>query len=213
MRTELQLNVVRGIASELSEKHRMIQHATIAMLGTKLKIAINNVESTIKSHPIGDQELEVHRWKYALMKEKIDRTIEDLKEWQSCSHYLTHRGIWSWSSQNSQIDDGLRKNRRSSAMKFQDPIPPAQSLRAALHPTDGHAPSVRLSSDSLISINPQEIPFCSAQVGRRLDNERPIARRGTNWTSSRGQCRGHEERYPRSCQTAGWVRCGRVRSP
>lgn len=83
MRTELQLNVVRGIASELSEKHRMIQHARIAMLGTKLKIAINNVESTIKSHPVGDQELEVHRWKYALMKEKIDRTIEDLKEWQS----------------------------------------------------------------------------------------------------------------------------------
>lgn len=83
MRTELQLNVVRGIASELSEKHRIIQHATIAMLVTKLEIAINNVESTIKSHPDGGQELEVHRWKYALMKEKIDRTIEDLKEWQS----------------------------------------------------------------------------------------------------------------------------------
>lgn len=167
MRTELQLNVVRGIASELSEKHRMIQHARIAMLGTKLKIAINNVESTIKSHPVGDQELEVHRWKYALMKEKIDRTIEDLKEWQSLfdpSWYLIMKLA------DSQIDDGLRKNRRSSAMKFQDPIPPAQSLRAALHPTDGHAPSVRLSSDSLISINPQEIPFCSAQVGRRPDN-------------------------------------------
>lgn len=71
---------------------------------------------------------------------------------------------------DSYIDDGLRKNRISSAMKFQDPIPPTQSLRAALHPIDGYASSVRLSSDSLISINPQEIPFCSAQVGQRPDN-------------------------------------------
>lgn len=61
MRTELQLNVVRGIASELSVKYQRIQHATIAMLTTKLKIATNNVESTIKSHAVGDQELEVHR--------------------------------------------------------------------------------------------------------------------------------------------------------
>lgn len=167
MRTELQLNVVRGIASELSERHRMIQHATIAMLVTKLEIAINNVESTIKSHPDRDQELEVHRWKYALMKEKIDRTIEDLKEWQSLfdpSWYLIMKLA------DRQIDDGLRKNRISSAMEFQDPIPPAQSLRIALHPTDTYTPSVRLPSDSLISINPQEIPFCSAQVGRRPDN-------------------------------------------
>ena len=38
MRTAVQLSMVRGIASELSEKYRMIQHATIAMLGTRLKI-------------------------------------------------------------------------------------------------------------------------------------------------------------------------------
>jgi hypothetical protein len=36
-----------------------IQHATIAMLATKLEIAINKIESAIKTHPIGDQELEV----------------------------------------------------------------------------------------------------------------------------------------------------------
>lgn len=60
---------------------RMIQHETIEMRAIKLKIATNNVESTIKSHPVRDQELEVHRWKYTPIKEKIDRTIEALKEW------------------------------------------------------------------------------------------------------------------------------------
>lgn len=65
MRAEVQLNVVRDIAHELSEKHRMIQHATIAMLATKLEIAINKIESAIKTHPIGDQEL---RGRYRVLK-------------------------------------------------------------------------------------------------------------------------------------------------
>lgn len=167
MRTELQLNVVRGIAHELSEKHQRIQHETIAMLGAKLEIAINNVESTIKSYPVGDQELGVRRWKYALTKEKIDRTVEDLKEWQSLfdpSWYLIMRLA------GDRIDYGLRKNRISSAIDFQDPIPPAQSLRTALKSTEANAPSVLLPAETLISINPQEIQFCSAQVGRRPEN-------------------------------------------
>ncbi|KAJ5048744.1 hypothetical protein NUH16_007253 [Penicillium rubens] len=167
MRAEVQLNVVRDIAHELSEKHRMIQHATIAMLATKLEIAINKIESAIKTHPIGDQELEVYRWKYALTKEKFDGTIEDLKEWQSLfdpSWYLIMRLT------SDRVNLGLTTNRKSSAMNFQDPIPAAQFLRTALNPTDMNAQSVRLAADSLISIDPQEIPFCSAQLGKRPEN-------------------------------------------
>ncbi|KAJ5979386.1 hypothetical protein N7501_002728 [Penicillium viridicatum] len=136
MRTELQLSVVRGIAFELSEKHRMIQHATIAMLVTKLEIATNNAESTIK----------IHRWKYALMN---DRTIEDPKEWQSLfdpSWYLIMMPV------DRQIDDALRESRISSA----------QSLRIVFHLTDAYTPLVRLLSDSLISINPQTTILLSA---------------------------------------------------
>ncbi|OQE01226.1 hypothetical protein PENVUL_c043G07365 [Penicillium vulpinum] len=169
MRVELQLNVVESVAPELSEKHRRIQHETIAMLTTKLQIAINNLESVIKSHPVGDQELDVRRWKYALVKEKIDRTIEDLQEWQSLfdpSWYLIMKLA------DHKVDSGLSTYRKSSAsaIDFQDPIRPAQSLRRALNPTDTNAPSVRLSTDFLISINPQKIPFCSAQVGQRPEN-------------------------------------------
>lgn len=91
MKTELQLNVVRGIASELSVKYQRIQHATIAMLTTKLKIATNNVESTIKSHAVGDQELELHRWKYTPMKEKIDRTILPLSS--ECQHNMFYLAL------------------------------------------------------------------------------------------------------------------------
>jgi hypothetical protein len=36
---------------------------SLCMLATKLEIAINKIESAIKTHPIGDQELEVYRWK------------------------------------------------------------------------------------------------------------------------------------------------------
>lgn len=167
MRAEVQLNVVRDIAHELSEKHRMIQHATIAMLATKLEIATNKIESAIKTHPIGDQGLEVYRWKYALTKEKIDGTIEDLKEWQSLfdpSWYLIMRMT------SDRVNFGLTTNRKSSAMDFRDPIPAAQFLRTALNPTGMNAQSVRLTADSLISIDPQEIPFCSAQVGKRPEN-------------------------------------------
>ncbi|KGO40440.1 hypothetical protein PEX1_074580 [Penicillium expansum] len=168
MRTEVQLNVVRGIASELSEKHRVNQHATIAMLATKLEIAINSVESTIKSHPVGNQKLQIHRWKYAFTKEKIDRAIEDLKDWQALfdpSWFLIMK-----LANHHQVDVGLEKSRKYAAIDFNDPIPPAQALRTALNPTVTNAASVCLRSEALISINPQDIPFCSAQVGQRPEN-------------------------------------------
>ncbi|OQE35336.1 hypothetical protein PENCOP_c013G04988 [Penicillium coprophilum] len=167
MRTELQLKVVQSIASELSEKHRRIQHQTIAMLATKLEIAVNNLQSIVKRHPVGEQELGVRRWKYVLTKEKIDSTIEDLKEWQSLfdpSWYLIMKLA------DKQVDSDLSTNRKSSAIDFKDPIAPAQSLRRALNPANAKTPPVRLSADFLISINPQKIPFCSAEAGRRPEN-------------------------------------------
>jgi hypothetical protein len=167
MRTELQLKVVRSIAPELSGKHRRIQHETIAMLATKLEIAINNLESIVKRRPAGNKELDIRRWKYAFTKEKIDRTIEDLKEWQSLfdpSWYLIMKLT------DNKVDSGLSTYEKSSAKDFQDPIAPAQALRRALNPRAANPPSVRLSADFLISINPQKIPFCSAEVGRRPEN-------------------------------------------
>ncbi|KAJ5837057.1 hypothetical protein N7447_003083 [Penicillium robsamsonii] len=167
MRTELQLKVVQSIAPELSEKHRRIQHQTIAMLATKLEIAVNNLQSIVKRHPVGKQELGVRRWKYVLTKERIDSTIEDLKEWQSLfdpSWYLIMKLA------NKKVDSGLSTNQKISAIDFKDPIAPAQSLRRILNPTHPNAPPVRLSAEFLISINPQKIPFCSAEAGRRLEN-------------------------------------------
>ncbi|KAJ5365919.1 hypothetical protein N7517_008805, partial [Penicillium concentricum] len=167
MRTELQLKVVQIIAPELSEKHRRIQHQTIAMLATKLEIAVNNLQSIVKRHPVGKQELGVRRWKYVLTKEKIDSTIEDLKEWQSLfdpSWYLIMKLA------DKKVDSGLSTNKKTSAIAFKDPIAPAQSLRRVLNPTNANAPPVRLSEEFLISINPQKIPFCSAEAGRRPEN-------------------------------------------
>ncbi|KAJ5442984.1 hypothetical protein N7445_004735 [Penicillium cf. griseofulvum] len=130
--------VVRSIAPELSEKHRRIQHETIAMLATKLEIAINNLKSIVKRHPAGNQELDIRRWKYAPTREKIDRTIEDLKEWQSLfdpSWYLIMKLT------DNKVDSGLSKYQKSSAIDFEDPIAPAQSLRRALNPRAANPPS------------------------------------------------------------------------
>ena len=161
MRAEVQLGVVREVADELSEKHRILVHETIAMLATKLEVSVQNVESIIKNSGSGE-EAKVHRLKYAFTKEKIDKAVEDLKEWQALfdpSWYLIMKIA------RPHVDSELKAHSKSSEIEYKDPISPAQSIRTALKTEGGHP--LRFPTEFLDSINLQKIPYCSAKVGRR----------------------------------------------
>ncbi|CAG7993204.1 unnamed protein product [Penicillium salamii] len=169
MRAEVQLGVVREVADELSEKHHILVHETIAMLATKLEISVQNLESMVKNNG-SDQELKVRRLKYAFMKEKIDRAIEDLKEWQALfdpSWYLIMK------IGRPHVDSGLKSHRKSSEVEYKDPISPAQSIRVALRNEEGVHP-LRFPMEFLNEINPQKIPFCSARIGRRPGHDQSL---------------------------------------
>jgi hypothetical protein len=171
MRAKLQLKVVRSIAKQLNEELRKIQYETIEMLGIKLKVAIDIIEATIKSDGAAGQKVIVNRWKYALTQQKIDRTIEDLKEWQQLfdpSWYLIMKGV------DVQVDLEL-KMRRESVVGLQDPISSARSLRHALNPpSSANVPSLSLKEAVLESLNLRDIPFCSAQLGSRPDTKESL---------------------------------------
>ncbi|CAG8197603.1 unnamed protein product [Penicillium salamii] len=171
MRAEVQLGVVREVADELSEKHHTLVHETIAMLATKLEISVQSLESMVKNNGSGDQELKVRRLKYAFMKEKIDRAIEDLKEWQALfdpSWYLIMK------IGRPHVDSGLKSHRKSSEVEYKDPISPAQSIRVALKNNDEQVRPLRFPMEFLNEINPQRIPFCSAKIGRRPGHDQSL---------------------------------------
>jgi hypothetical protein len=122
----------------------------------------------IKNDGVDGQEVDVHRFKYAIMKEKIDKTIEDLKEWQHLfdpSWFLIMKIAGS-----SQIDAELKSHRKRSEIHYEDPISPAQSIRTALIADDEGSSRLRFPTEFLQSLNLLEIPFCSAKIGRRPDN-------------------------------------------
>lgn len=171
MRAEIQLNVVREMENELSKKHRILVHETIAMLTNKLEISVRTVQSIIKNNGSGDSEIDVRRLKYAFTKDRIDKTIEDLKEWQTLfdpSWYLIMRIA------GPCVDSGLQSHRKRSEIEYEDPISPAQSIRTALKNTEEGGPSLRFPPDFLELLNPKEIPFCSAKIGQRPDNKQSL---------------------------------------
>lgn len=68
IRAEVQLKLVRSIAHILDEEHQKIQHETLEVLASKLKVAVGGIESATKSKGSDKHEVHVHRWKYMLMQ-------------------------------------------------------------------------------------------------------------------------------------------------
>lgn len=165
IRVELQLKLVQNLACTLDEEHLKIQHETIEVFASKLKIAATSVEGAMQKNPKGD-EMRARPWKYALFQQRIDKAIQDLELWQQLfdpSWYLIMR------TAKSHIDMELKAHKAVSTPIIHDPITSAKSLREALHPAAASRVSVFLPEDGLQSLQVQSIPLCSAQMAQRGD--------------------------------------------
>ena len=166
IRAEAQLILVRSIAHTLDEKHQEIQHETLELLATKLKVAVSSIEFAMKSEDSGNVKIRVQRWKYMLVRQKIDKTIQDLENWQQLfdpSWYLMMKAA------NDQIDTELKRYKHVGSANSQAPMSSAQSLRSALDPSLANARPIFLPESGFESLQLHDIPLCSARIGQRED--------------------------------------------
>jgi hypothetical protein len=107
---------------------------------------------------------EVKRWKYIIVKQSLDETIQDLASWQKMfdpSWFLILK------VSNSLIDQELSRH-RSAISSF----PGARDFRGAAREQPLQKKSIFLPEDGLNSSTVREIPFASAKLVQMMGSEK-----------------------------------------
>jgi hypothetical protein len=151
-----QIRVLQSVWNTLREEHQNNQDETLQILISKLSKAIKRLESVQRrGGPTSDRVIGVKKWKYALVKESLDKTIDDLETWQ---------GVFdpSWflliSLASPTIDQELDKEDMNS--KFAST---AKRLRKVLK-NDNQNSSVFLPDDGLDAASKINIAFSTAHI-------------------------------------------------
>lgn len=168
MRVNLQLETVRSIAYELKEDHRKIVYETINMLNSRLIAAEVNIESAMK------KKTEVNHWKYMLSRQSIEKSVDELDQWQKLFDPFWFLAI---SRVGPQIEDQLSEWKQSPGEYCRVAICSAESLRSALRiASNPETPKekVLLRESYLETLGAQDIPLCSAQLGKRDDKDQML---------------------------------------
>ncbi|KAJ5139336.1 uncharacterized protein N7515_004184 [Penicillium bovifimosum] len=173
LRTKIQLEVLSKAAKSgsLGEEFCAIQHETLQLLRSKLSVAVDNIESVLKKIGPENDQVRVQRLKYALVQQKIDKSIQELELWQQIfdpSWYMILKAA------TPQIDDALDSYRNASSEAVSAPVSSAQSLRTALDPARSSKTPIWLSEDGLENLRFEHIPLSSAKEGRRDNTENSL---------------------------------------
>lgn len=169
MRVNCQLETVREIAYELKEDHRKIIYETINMLNSRLIAAEMNIESAMRKKESDCEEAQVNRWKFMLSRQSIEKSINELEQWQKLfdpSWYLAISRV------GPRVESQLSEWKQSPGEDCRVAISSAESLRSALRTVshaEVHKEKVLLPESFLESLGAQDIPLCSAQLGKRDD--------------------------------------------
>ncbi|KAK7740006.1 hypothetical protein SLS62_011177 [Diatrype stigma] len=194
-KTREQIIFVESIAPSLDAEHRRVLDNLLAILATKLSLAVTKVQGLLKTKNEGDVRpgflqlaRKVRREKYAFAKASLDEVIRDMEDWQrrfDPSWYLIVRvasplvdrelnrvvqGNTSPSSQSTAaVGVAVRPGQRSGLSGV-----PGNSEQAALFTADGVRDALRPNPQHRISIFlPQQdletinIRYSSAKVAKR----------------------------------------------
>lgn len=157
-----QIAFLQKIWKTLDITHQEQQSQILDMLATKLNAAITQVKRVQRKNQGKDDEAQINRWKYAMIKESIDKAIQDLETWQK-------RFDPSWflilKMADPVIDRELAEgsdNRTSSKS-----MSTARSVRQSLKADAGIQTTVFLSKDGLTAAQRESIPYCTAELVQR----------------------------------------------
>ncbi len=173
-RTTLQLDFLKRVWESLDEEYQNIQTQILHVLLGKLTIALSKIDSLVVGSTATkslestqrQQKIGVKRWRYVLLKEGLDRIIEDLEAWQKMfdpSWFLILM------NSSSQIDTELKKQSTSSSFAL---LNSTQTLRNVLRGTGQQSGSIFLAIDGLRSAHISDIPFSSLKVAQRAGSSK-----------------------------------------
>ncbi len=170
-RTAMQLDFLLQIWQTLDEEHQNIQSQILRVLVSKLETAISQLKRVQRKKRDNGSDDEkkavgIKRWKYVLVKECLDKAIQDLEAWQKMfdpSWFLIMK------VGNPLIDQELaKKGDRAEATSMCT----AKKLRDSLKEEPPIRTSVFLPEDGLTSAIRYDIPFSTAQAMQRTTSDK-----------------------------------------
>ena len=164
----MQLDFVKRIWNDLDKEHQTIQTQILQVLISKISIIISKLENLSKKRS-GNQATErqvtdVKKWKYILIKQCLDESIEDLALWQKMFD-----PTWFLILKVSSpiIDQELSENGPAVSS-----LTSAYNLRDALREQRLQKVSVFLPKDGLETERIREIPYASTKCVQRAGSDK-----------------------------------------
>ncbi|WYZ42300.1 hypothetical protein EsH8_V_001195 [Colletotrichum jinshuiense] len=184
LRIEIQLQVVRGLAALMSERHYHVQQQVLEVLLTKLRIAdsklagLTRSSSSTRIHPAAEMaSVKGKAWKYALLKDSLVEVISELDAWQAI---FDPTWFLLMKIASPEVDSQLEVTKRQQPDEAQSGwftnIPAARHLRDALR-SDGDGASkfsMLLRPDGLVVDSISSIPFSPVRTAQRVNNSQII---------------------------------------
>ena len=164
-RTSMQIDFLRQVWSTLDEEHQNIQNQILRVLVSKLEAAISQIERVQrkKKNKDGDNEttvVDIKRWKYVLIKECVEKAIQELETWQKMfdpSWFLIIK------VGNPLIDQELAKDDKTQVGSIRT----ARNLRDSFKDYPKIKTSIFLPEEGLSSATRHNILFSTAQAMQR----------------------------------------------
>lgn len=170
-RTSLQLDFLKRIWQHLDKDHQAIQSDILDILSSKLRSAISKLNDLKK--PRGQstegQEVGVRRWKFVLVKERLDKVIQDLAKWQQMfdpSWFLIMKVA------NPFIDEELGKHELGKNESNAAASVNANGFRNAAKQEPRPTQSIFLPEDGLKSALIQDIMYSPAKYVQRAGSDK-----------------------------------------
>jgi hypothetical protein len=159
------LDLLGNIAQILPPEYLELQDQTLKVLRDKLEIVVSTLEFLVKK----DETFALsQRSKYALLKGRLSKAIDDLETWQRIfdpSWYLIIKAAIP------QIDEELAKHVQSPVKAA---ILPSYSLRDVLRTSSPETTPIWLKEEGIKNLSITDIPFSSAKLAQRLDGGREL---------------------------------------
>lgn len=171
-----QLEFLRRVWKTLDEDHQIMQNQVLQVLVSKLREAVVKIEGVLykredkhkhtSNSNSSSKHGDVKRWKYALIKDCLEKTVQDLDRWQN-----TFDPTWFLIMKIADpvIDQQLAEESTNSGS-----ISTAKGLRGALADEPKEKPSIFLPEEGLRSAGRHEIPYSTAQLVRRPNSNKEL---------------------------------------
>lgn len=176
MRIKNQLDVTRELEASMSEADRDLQERVLSILKGKLDVAVRKFTKLAAKPSLSVMT----KFKMVMMKDALAETIVDLESWQKL-----YEPSWFQLVKMAppKIDTTLKQITRDADADAEvtRPHKVARKLREAFHEAPASSrgtPSTEeydyIAWKQVSRCNIQSIPFCSAQVARRPEGDKPF---------------------------------------